>query len=199
MALVDEMNQELDLYVPADIHDEFEISSYENLFLKLRQLYFLYKRISLEEVRQYFVDFYNAGSTDKSGIINKLDALLSDAEQKDEEIQEMLKPLTAYRIALMTEGMNIEDQAKTLYRLENNTEPQSESDLAPYIQALSLPQEEIDNLDDQILATEQEELVDPNYKSLTAQQVAAKYLRGAGAYDPSKRNTGFRIDGKNSN
>lgn len=197
----------LGLYVPSDIKTNAEIADYYLLFDTLRVLYTGYGVLNKEQVVEKFYDYYNAPLDKKNSILLELKNKVLDLNYEDnfesevavDETTETI--LKAYEIIRNQEGQNTKlHAAEFLYLIDNGHNPKPEEDISQYYKMVEQYDQELqadnENREQMLLALQakiQPDLV-PQYEALTPEEVAAKYLKGAGLVDPAARNSGFRVD-----
>jgi hypothetical protein len=202
-----EMDTELGLYIPADIHNSSDIAGYRSLFFGLRVLYFVYKTMSPEQVREYFIDYYNAPGDEKNSFVVSLNNRILDAE-KQKELSDVMNQddridMLVKTYELLRDGQTPEGRiaaAQYLYALEHGDYPEPDTDLSEALtQVDSYDNEEILNRQEaEFLRRDMERRLQrenqPTFEALSPEEVASKYLRGSGLVDPGARNSGFRVD-----
>lgn len=178
--MIEQMNQELDLYIPADVTDEHEIYNYNLLFFFLRKLYYLLKSITKEEVTNYFSEYYHADESEKRVLINKIENRVDNEMYHERFSRNRKKEESIQRIDRMLEEMNSDlEKAKFLFILENGETPKENSDLEPYMEIIRQGNEERRQakIDYQRTVEENNNINQQNYGAvLNPDDVANRYL-----------------------
>ena len=201
--LATDMNDILGIYFPSDTDDDVTLRQFDELFVLFRQLYFLYDAIEKEEVTQIFVDFYNQPRySEREAILNSLRARIEfEVELYAQLLEENPDMINANIIDAYLEQPDEESQACLLYFLVNGYLPNPEESLLMYTEMAKEIQRSLVEYE-----TERELQNQPQFQphsdaiteapteDLTPEQVVSRYLKGSGLYDPSMRNSGFRVD-----
>ncbi len=202
-----DMDNELGLYIPADVKDENAVFNYRELFFTLRVLHYKYKTMSPEQVRDEFIEYYNAPDEQKNVIIVTLNNRMEDAEYqqglRDARGEEDTVDMLVRVYELLRNGDDVEGRvqaAQFLYSLENGVYPEPEDDLTGQLATVDRYDNEkiIDAQEAEFLRKDMEIRMQRenhvSFEALSPEEVASKYLRGAGLVDPGARNSGFRVD-----
>lgn len=135
-AVIKKMNDDLNLYIPAGVEDENSVYSYELLFFYLRKMHYLYSMVSKEEVAEIFTNFYHASEAEKAMTLNELENKLESEKRMRELIEKEYNDVELARIYALADLLPEEEQAKFLYFLDNDEEPDETTDLSQYIKAI---------------------------------------------------------------
>ena len=196
-----QMNAEIDVYFPADEQDPATLKLYDELFSLLRQLYFLYQSISLEEINTIFVNFYNSLLSDKYGMVNTLqnrvDQLVGYYLSIQDDYQEIVEDKA---VELYLNAGDRRAKAAILYFHEKGYFPEMGEDVTEYFQAVDAIETEVNSYVDEIEDSQSPKQsvpgveVEPIELDQSPEAVVSRYLKGSGVYDPALRNSGFRVD-----
>lgn len=201
-----EVYDSLGLYVPADVKDKSQIADYYLLFDTLRVLHLGYGVLNKEQVVEKFYDYYNAAEDEKSSILMPLKNQVLDLNYQDEfdndvTIDDTTETILKAYDLIRNDGENGKlHAAEFLYLIENGVNPRPEEDISKYYKMVQEYDQELAEdaaYREQMLLELQARMmpeVVPQYEALTPEEVAAKYLKGAGIVDPASRNSGFRVD-----
>jgi len=202
-ALIEKMNDELDLYIPEGIEGE-AVFGYENLFLNLRKMYYL-GNASKELIADYFAKFYHADSVGRSELLTITENEADYYKRQLEDLQDDEIDNRSENLANIYQILNHEGKVKLLYNMDHGGEdPFPGADLSQYEKQVSEEEQSLVEANNQNMA--QTNSVDSNSvnyseapqqgqynQTMSSDQVANKYLnqmRSGGATG------GFRIDGK---
>lgn len=185
-----QMNDELDIYIPANIEDDRERYQYEQLFGYLRRLVYQYNKLSNTEAHHIFIDFYNANKEDKNLALVKLENTCIKEDKNVELFGEMNEELEQDKAMAIYDALDPADRPAFLFALEHGYPPEPGEDLGKYEQIIRESEQEMNKILNELQQTQEEEY----YTALSPEEVAAKYFKGSGAYDPASRNSGFRVD-----
>lgn len=196
-SIVDSMNNTLGLYIPEGVEDKTGLRLYDQFFTTCRKLYFYYRMLTQEEVQKHFIEFYNADYIEKNAIINRLEnklRILLEMNQEEYELHPEEYEDTAVELYLAQGDKR--QKAELLFFLANGFEPKNDNELKIFMQMV----DEIENAVTTVQSLPDNSLVsevvdeDASNLSTTPEEVISRYLKGSGVYDPSLRNSGFRVD-----
>ena len=205
LQIANDMNEELDIYIPADEHSTKMLALYDELFSDFRKLYFLYTDITLEEVKKIFLEFYNSDYTSRSGILNTLEnriqKLISDLIGVVEQYPEFVQ---AKASELYVQTDNRDTKASLLFFYATGEIPTSQTDLTDFYNEVDAIEIQVSTQLDGQVEVELSPValqssvpgveVEPVELDQSPEAVVSRYLKGSGVYDPALRNSGFRVD-----
>lgn len=196
--LIYQMNDELGVYFPGDVHDEYELELYDELFTLLRQAFYLYSLINKSEIQELFIKFYNLDYGDKLGVINELKIKIQNFIESYQRVIDNNPELIEQRNALLYQIQpDRESKAELLYFLSKGYLPEDDSELSEYLAYVDAIEDAVSKVAEEITTDQQEELHDEDENNAVVERpedVVSRYLKGSGIYDPALRNTGFRVD-----
>jgi hypothetical protein len=188
-----DMDTELGIYVPAGVTDNADLRLYDEFFSLCRQCVFLYSLLTLEEVKQLFIEFYNYEYIEKVGVNislkNKIETYLSMLELDEEDTPDKFDDT---RTDIYLEQPDKQSKAATLYFFDHGYAYQREEELVVYLQIV----DEIERASQEYVAQLEAEGAGDEHSVVDSspEEVVSRYLKGSGVYDPALRNTGFRVD-----
>ena len=197
--ILEQMNEELDLYIPSGVDTEEDLIKYQNLFTSLHKLYYLGDS-GKESVAQYFTKFYHASDDEKSEIMVYLDNDI-DYHIRQKEIRDSLIEDARVEFLLgMYKALPNDGKVEYLFSLDNEGRlPEQGDDLGKYQQVVAQEQEEMQQAQQQ--AAMQQQAMNYN-QPMNPDMVASRYLNQArqGNRAPmgqrQQQQQGFRVDGR---
>ena len=183
---IKEMNDQLGLYIPADVHDENLIEQYQQLFAYARSIHFRYNSVTIEEIKQLFIEFYNADDISKNQILTQLENKVQKLENDDIMNAAANSDLELERAKLIFTLLDEHQKPEYLFLLENGRAAEPGDDLSSYKQIIAQSEQEV-------YATMNEPQTASSIQPLSSEDVIAKYFKG-NSYDSMRRNSGFTVD-----
>lgn len=192
--LINNMNEELGLYIPGDVTNDEEKEKYNQLFSILRNLNFSFNALETDEAKNIFYSYYNGSDEIKEQILLQNQQRLEELQSEDQQLEEIDDEEELTKMKYIFELLDQNEKVNYLYLLENGEYPDDDTDKSKYVQMVKEYEEGLQEVLNQL--NQEQQVVEEGYKSLTPQQIANRYLEGAGVYDPSSRNSGLRVDDK---
>lgn len=187
-----EMDNALGLYIPSGVTDETDLRLYDEFFRLCRILYFVLRERTFEEIKQNFIQFYNANYEGKLTILNQMENNIGFVLYVREVTKEdSLDKINEEKTKLYLEMPDERSKANLLYYFNFGYMPATENEVEAYIQVAR----EIERaVNEQEKVDTEKTMLELEPESVTPEDVVRRYLKGSGLYDPALRNTGFRVD-----
>jgi hypothetical protein len=185
-----DLNNYLDLYVPAGVNDAKEIEKYEQLFAGIRHLFYDQDAIDEATAKDFFIRYYNEDEIGKIGVLNEVENLSTRKTYEKEMNTPEISQEDIDKIMEVYLTLDMVKRGQYLFFLENGRLPNQGEDFSEFIGKA----EEFENeLQSVLQTTVQEEVAQSSTTALSAEEVAQKYLKGSGLLNPSDRNKGFTV------
>lgn len=130
----EQLNEELGLYIPADVKEDYEIANYDKLFYLLRKYFITLPNSTKEEVEEIFHTYYNLPENKKNPYLVSTENSIEKQVRQQEELEIVFGEdlLVQKMIAIYSLLDNEQDKAEFLYFVENGDLPNENVNLNKY-------------------------------------------------------------------
>jgi hypothetical protein len=185
-----DLNNYLDLYVPAGVNEAKDMEKYEQLFAGIRHLFYDQEAIDEATAKDFFIRYYNEDEIGKIGVLNEVENLSTKKAYEKELNTPEISQEDIDKIMEVYLTLDMPKRGQYLFFLENGKLPTDGEDYSSFIQKAEEFETELQTV---LQSSAVEEETRSSTTALSAEEVTQKYLKGSGLLNPSDRNKGFTV------